>query len=552
MDQPNQHGVLPNGLLVASQTTTTYGTAWRGYDPQTGVLTTMNITNVPGGTNVAGPIGEYLKLILTNYGTSAAPKYMLSQWNSSNVFGVYSGTGTSNWYSGTVNASAASAYDWNVTCNLGPGSWTMSTSLIDYGNLMLLTQGSFGGRSGVTDPANITAVSLAPGSIGNILWTHSYAQAPGNNTRVLSSWDPGTGVFIMWDQEAMDHYGFSLANGNQIWGPVTVPNAPSSDWNYMGDSASQENVLNGKLYWAGYMGFVYCFDDLTGNLIWTFGNGGEGNSTYAPWLPYGYTPLFISVIADGKIYLSSSEHSPNSPLYANYDERCINATTGLEIWALPMFGNLMYGGYTPVASGIMVADNTYDQQIDAVGQGPSALTVTAPDNSATLGSAVVIRGTVTDISAGTKQAQQAADFPNGIPCVSDASMDSWMQYVYMQQPKPANATGVQVTISVTDANGNTRPIGQPTSDSSGMFTLAWTPDIAGAYTVTATFAGSAAYYPSSSETSFAVTEAAPTPTQQPVVAQPPTETYIAEAAAGIIVAIALVGAITIMVLKKRA
>jgi outer membrane protein assembly factor BamB len=297
---------------------------------------------------------------------------------------------------------------------------------------------------------------------------------------------------------------------------------------------------------------VYCFDDATGNLKWTFGNGGEDNSTYAPWLPYGYTPLFISDIADGKIYLSSSEHSPNQPLYANYDERCINASTGLEIWALPLFGNLMYGGYTPIASGIMVADNTYDQQIDAIGQGPSRLTVTAPDASTTLGSAVVIRGTVTDVSAGTKQAEQAADFPNGVPAVSDKSMDSWMQYVYMQQPKPANAIGVTVTISVTDSNGNTRIIGQPTSDSSGMFTLAWTPDIDGAYTVTATFAGSAAYYPSSSETSFYVQAAASTPTPSPAAQQSVADQYFIPAIAGLFVAIIVVGAVmAILMLRKR-
>jgi len=552
MDQPNQHGILPNGALVASTTVTGLGTVWRFYDPMTGVLTPMNVTNVPAGTNVAGPMGEYLKLALTNYGTSTAPKYMLSQWNSTNVFGVYAGTGTSYWYTGTVNASAATAYDWNVSVNLGPGTWTMSTSLIDYGNIMLLTQGSFGSRAGVTDPANITAMSLKPGSIGNVLWTQSYPIAPGNNTRVLSAWDPDNGVFIFWDQEAMDHYGFSLSTGKQLWGPVTVPTAPNTDWNYMGDSASQENILNGNLYWAGYMGFVYCFDDQTGNLKWTFGNGGEGNSTYAPWLPYGYTPMFISCIADGKIYLSSSEHSPNSPLYANYDERCINATTGLEIWAMPCFGNLMYGGYTPIASGYLVADNTYDQQIDCFGQGPSALTVTAPDTAAPLGSTVVIRGTVTDVSAGTKQDQQVADFPNGVPCVSDASMDSWMQYVYMQQPRPNNATGVSVTISVIDSNGNQRPIGTTTSDSSGMFTYAWTPDITGSYTVIATFAGSNAYYPSSAETSFYTTAAPATASPQPTQAPPMSDLYFVPAIAGLFVAIIVVGALmAILLLRKR-
>jgi len=48
-ESPNQHGVLPNGILVASTSITGQGTVWRGYDARTGILTTMNVTNVPSG-----------------------------------------------------------------------------------------------------------------------------------------------------------------------------------------------------------------------------------------------------------------------------------------------------------------------------------------------------------------------------------------------------------------------------------------------------------------------------------------------------------------------
>jgi hypothetical protein len=67
-------------------------------------------------------------------------------------------------------------------------------------------------------------------------------------------------------------------------------------------------------------------------------------------------------------------------------------------------------------------------RIFCVGPGPSATTVQAPLNAITAGSSVVIQGTVMDISAGTTQAQQSADFPNGVPCASDASMTDWMGY----------------------------------------------------------------------------------------------------------------------------
>ncbi len=70
---------------------------------------------------------------------------------------------------------------------------------------------------------------------------------------------------------------------------------------------------------------------------------------------------------------------------------------------------------------------------------------------------------------------------------------------------------VPVELSVIDTNGNERTIGTTTSDSSGTFSYQWTPDITGKYTVTATFAGTNSYWPSYSETTFAVDPATSTP-----------------------------------------
>src|SRR5674476_12935 len=87
-----------------------------------------------------------------------------------------------------------------------------------------------------------------------------------------------------------------------------------------------------------------------------------------------------------------------------------------------------------------------------------------------------------------------------------------MEYVYMQKPRPTNATGVPVTVSVVDVNGNYRQIGNTISDEDGRFSLPWTPDIAGQYVVYASFAGSESYWPSHAENSFVVQEAQVTPT----------------------------------------
>ncbi len=603
MDQPNQHGILPDGALVA--TTTAYaglGTTWRFYDPMTGVLTPMNVTNVPGGTNIPGPAGEYLKLNLVNLGTAANPNWMLSEWNSSKVFGIYAGTGTSYWYSGNVPAncplsgppntvntnwngtmwvnstvSAAQgyaavstpAYDWNISLSLpwslNDSSWTIGAQasgagpLIELGSMALLIQGTFGGHVSdfgatvTTAPANITAISLDPSTLGKILWTQTYQPAPGNNTRTICSWDPTTGVFIFEDKETSLHYGYSLSTGQQLWGPVSVPAGTSEAWNYL--SLDQDQAAYGNLYFFGYTGFVYCFDDKTGTFEWTFGNGNTAdNSTNAGEVtPYGYYPVFITAIADGKIYLVSSEHSPNSPLYQGEQFRCINASTGLQLWAISDFGNCMYGGTSPIASGYLCVDNTYDQQIYSYGQGPTQLTVTAPGTAIPVGTPVTITGSVMDISAGTQQTEQKADFPNGVPAVSDGNMSAWMQYVYMQQPQPSNIIGVPVQLSLLDANGNYRPIGNATTDASGTFGFSWTPDIPGTYTVYATFAGSQSYFGSNAETYFTATRAPATlqptlPPQAETVTMPDLAMYIAVAAVAIIIAIALVG---LLILRKH-
>ena len=204
-----------------------------------------------------------------------------------------------------------------------------------------------------------------------------------------------------------------------------------------------------------------------------------------------------------------------------------------------------------IADGEWVYDNVYDMQIYAIGQGPTAITATAPSTASALGTPIVIRGTVTDISAGTQQEQQKANFPNGVPAVSDASQGDWMPYVYMQKPMPTNATGVPVQLYVLDSNGNYRQIGTATTDSSGMYSYTWTPDIAGSYKVYAQFAGSNSYYPSSTETSFAVSEAPPPSTPAPTAAPSNTDTYVVGTGIAIIAAIAIVGAILALMLRKR-
>jgi len=192
--------------------------------------------------------------------------------------------------------------------------------------------------------------------------------------------------------------------------------------------------------------------------------------------------------------------------------------------------------------------NAYDNQIYTWGKGPSKVTVSAPAVGVTTATPIVISGTVTDLSAGSKQDAVASNFPNGLPCISDENMTPFMEAVYMQQPMPNDLTGVPVSIDVIDSNGNYRNIGTTTSDSAGKFSFTWKPDIAGNYKVIATFAGSESYYSAFDEAFFTVSEPAPTAAPVQQNALPQTEMYIALSTVAIIIAIAIVG---LLLLRRK-
>jgi outer membrane protein assembly factor BamB len=104
----------------------------------------------------------------------------------------------------------------------------------------------------------------------------------------------------------------------------------------------------------------------------TYGNGDTGNSTISGLdTPYGRYPVFVSTIADGKVYLTTTEHSPNSPIFKGALLRAINATDGTELWTLSNFGGHMYGGNAIVADGYLTLFNAYDGQLYTVGKGAS-------------------------------------------------------------------------------------------------------------------------------------------------------------------------------------
>jgi hypothetical protein len=574
---PNQSGGLGGYLWQ------TAGTTWICYNGFDGKWL-FNITNVPRGTTVYDSMGN-LDIYVLNY-DSATGTGWLALWNMTDA--VSGGGITADLSTGwrpvgrVFDGTAPTSYEWNVTISgdlegiattgrppavvpTDPAIYAAFPGDILFGTSSALVSGV--GDQFTPNPYTMWALNLDAnrGPVGKVLWVQNYT-APDLMTSDISSdtlrlgpVDPVNRVITMHCVETFQWQGYSLDTGNLLWGPTTTPQPYAYQYFGGGEGGGQRAVAAyGNIYVQGYGGIVRAYDTANGNLLWTFGNGEAGNSTNnglnSPW---GLMPIFIAAVADGKVYAFNNQHGngAQSPYYLGEMIYCLNATTGEEIWSMMGMAGQNGGRGTStsvLADGFFAYYNYYDNQIYSVGKGPSATTVQAPMTGITAGDSAVIQGTVMDIATGTTQAEQAARFPNGVPAVSDASMSEWMEYVYMQKPKPANATGVVVLIDAIDPNNNCIHIGDATTDTSGTFGFNWVPpDVPGKYTIVATFAGSESYWPSYAET-YAVVTSAPAATPAPTpMPQSAADLYFLPAVIGIIIAIVVVGAVIVLMQRKR-
>jgi hypothetical protein len=516
-DSPNQHGVIPNGYMWRSVTDAANGgTVHMAYDPINGYWL-FNETNVPSGTTVYGPNGEITIYQLNNnahwlalWNNTAAPNLVLTPGTTTNAW---------QWRPVGKNVNASTAYSWNVTIPQLPTGTTILKVIPDdimIGSVNFPAIYAYIGGVGFGVPSNTTevmwAISLKPASRGQLLWQKVFTPPLGNITRGLGPVDPVTRVFTMTDKETMQWLGYNIDNGEQLWGPVGNTRAYQFYGSPMFPGQTGYTYL-GHLYVGGYGGIVYCYDLKNGNLLWTYGNGGAGNSTNSGLdTPWGNYPTYPAAFADGKIFTYTSEHSPNAPPYKGARIRAIDANTGKEVWTLLSWSSSAFA----IADGYATYLNLYDNQIYSIGKGLSAVTVEAPLTALTQGQSVMIRGTVTD--------QTPSPEAKGTPAISDDNMGPWMEYLYMQKPIPGNATGVSVKLTALDPNGNTQDIGTVTSDMSGLFMKMWTPPVPGEYKIIATFAGSESYWSSYAETALGVVAApSPSPAATPTT-PPPTAT----------------------------
>ena len=513
------------------------GSTYSIYDATTGDWI-LNIVNVTSGTRVMGPNGEILSYTIKAINQTTG---WLCMWNSTQCL-VAAGNKINNWeyrpLTGGTSLPWSAGVQFNVTVPIYSQSTTGSVSIQFVNDGMIMVVGSLSiqnweweaGYSAATGE-NVWSVNR---TLGMIQETSGVAQAQWGGA--------ANGVYVEHNKELGTYYGFSMLTGQQLWGPTPIETNP---WNVY----ARNGVSDGSTFYLQGPGLLRAFNATTGAEQWNFigpsAGMQEASSTY---LMEGVNAQTVG----GGIVLTGTSNSHGDQLFRGGELYALNTTTGQVVWSIDGFYAQGHAGSNAIADGYVVAFDAYDNEIYCIGQGPSKTTITAPQIGATTQTPIVITGSVTDLAAGTKEDQIASNYPNGLPAVSDASQSQFMEAVYMQQPMPNNITGVPVTLSVIDSNGNNYNIGSTTTNPSGTYGLTWTPQIAGNYTVTATFGGTNSYYGSTATTYLYASEPAITsaPTQVPI--QSIADTYLLPGIVGIIIAIAVVGAVlALLVTKKR-
>ena len=521
-DSYNYHAVFPY-LWATSRST------WYAFDPFEGDWV-YTMEDVPSGTMIFGPKGEiFIYSVDLNAGT-------LSLWNSSRVV-----SSEGSWIRGgmgrTYNASNGIEWTVNIPTDL-PGS---VRAVLD--DRIIGAELSSAG-------ANSWAISLEPGKEGTLIFQNSW-QAPADweEGKVWLDWaavSAEDNVFVLWAREVREYFAFSTETGAKLWGP-TDPESYLSVYRVTIEKYGDSKIAYGKLFSSSMTGTTYCYDITTGDLEWKY----DAADPYNEILWSNNWPSIIVFITDGKIYIGHEEHSPIDPKPRGAPFYCLNVTNGDEIFRVDgLLRQNHWGGRALIGDSIIASYNSYDQRIMAMGKGPSKTSVSIQNDVVDQGSSAMIKGMVTDVSPGTDDTVLMKRFPNGVPAVSDESMNDWMLYVYTQFERPTN-TGVPVKVEIVDPDGQYAWIGTATTDIDGNYAYSFIPQKEGQYMIMTTFDGSAAYYGSHAITYLQV-DPAVTPSG-PITPEPQPETPLitTEVALVLVAAIAAIVIIAFLVLRKR-
>jgi len=417
---------------------------------------------------------------------------------------------------------------------------TLAISSINSG-VILMTDAGYTGEQFFQSGFQIEAGYNA--NTGAQIWITNRTETPFSRISIAAV---GDSVYAVVNEETSTLVGYSLTTGTNLW-TTNLGNANPYD----SIGGYQAVLANGVLYLWGFGGDIWAINMATGAIVWQTNtntlSGPAGSNT-----PYGVWPLWTFTcgsLADGVLFVPEG-HMYSPPLFRGSSELAVNCTNGKLVWSILGFD---ITSAPAISDGIMTTINDYDNQIYGFGMGPSKTTVTAPDVGVTTSTPITITGSVMDTSAGSQQNAVAANFPNGLPCVSDASMTPFMEAVYEQQPMPHDITGVPVTFTVIDSNGNYRTIGATNTNGLGDYSFTWTPDITGNYTVYATFAGTQSYYGSTASTGFYASSPAATqaPTATPLSGLATQNAVMYIGIAIIVIIIVGIAVLAMLMLRKR-
>ena len=564
-------GILPRRLaenVVVNKSSIVTGTLRELLDAYTG-KTICYIANVSAtGTNVYAKNGDNLYYNAVNRGTTTNPNYYLTIWNSSAGTMVASQNGTGAWQwrpSGGSGSGAYESYFGAVGADIihdGNLMWSLNVSmpniirprnslLNETASIWAVREGEYiiFGTQGQNNEQGIVqgwamGVSLERGKEGQKLWETTFTP-PFSSTE----WYQGIGfvgafpeqevIVFNSETELINPIVYDMKTGQKLWQGDRLAEPQFSYYGFQTLFYDDMIITGGQ-----HSGVNTAYEARTGKIIWQVTSPAQGTDS-----PYGNDLARGFSVCDGKLYTSVSEHSPSSPLWRTPGMKCFNITTGELIWKI-----LFWGSGIKFADGILTAWNLYDGQVYAFGKGPSGTTVTASPKISVHGSSVVIEGTVTDQTpTGRRNVNNLMQFTlKDTPAISDEDMQAWMEYKFMGQGEPANAKGVEVELNAIDPNGNYVTLGKTTSDINGNYGLSFVPEVSGDYQILATFAGSKAYYGSSSSTFLTVQEA-PDATATPTTTQPQTlaDMYFMPLSIGIIVAIVIATVVIVLALRKR-
>ncbi|PVX23892.1 MAG: hypothetical protein CW691_09415 [Candidatus Bathyarchaeum sp.] len=532
-DAFNMHGVF-SYLYV------TIGNDWHAFDAFTGDWR-FTMENVPSGTTIIGPNNEIMRLqVNTGAGT-------MSLWSMDGWIHKLSGSTAGSW-GNTVEGQVLDADElddsWLWTVPI-PTGLSGSITIAGYGDKAVSMSVS-------QTEVHLWALSLEAGNEGTLLYDETWA-AP-------SEWKDGElevrqgaeslidGVGTVRVKQTREVYCFSFETGKYLWGPSEPQHYLD---NYRGGFSGESDMIGyGKVFSGTMSGILYCHDAQTGTLLWTY----EMNDPYQEILWSNNWPVEFGFLTDGKVYIWHTEHSVIDPKPRGAPFVALNVEDGSEVFRVDGLSRAtVWGGDPIIGDSIIVTQNTYDQRLVAFGKGASKTTVSTPDNSVPLGTGLIIKGTVMDVSPGTQDIDLQIRFPDGVPAMSDDSMGEWMKYVYNQFERPTDVTGVTVKLEAVDPNGNYKYLGTTTTDSAGKYAFAFEPELEGTYMIIGTFDGSRSYYGSYS-TEYVQVGSASASTQIQHDAETASEAPLISTEVAVIVAVAvicIIGVVAFWALKKR-